>query len=149
MDTETAVKMLDEIQRSINPNYVPTKNPATYLIVELVERHEGALELTTSIVDPFIPDSGDAVAYMALESPQRAMLELTEIINDIAPGVVAVAEQALKDKRLQEHAKSQPAKVFGFLRHLSRRAAAACLGDHASNDTKFDIAIKARVGVEV
>jgi len=145
IDTKTAVKMLHEIQR-LNPEYTPSKNPSTFLIVELVENDEEIMELTTSVIDPGLSDRGDAKAYLALPAQQRAILELSNLINAVTSGIAAVAKQAPLSKDLWDHAEHDLNRMCSYLQQLSVKAAVACL---TQNKPEFDVRLKAGFTVSV
>jgi len=140
ISTETAVKMLHEIQH-LNPVYKRSKNRSTFLVVEMAENEDGVMELTTSIIDPLLPDEGDAKAYLALEPQQRAMLELSHIINEVTPGIAAVARQAPLDERILEYVKGNLPRLSGLMRELSLKAVISQL-------TESRISVKADVTID-
>ena len=145
IDTETACNMLHEIQK-LNPKYKAPKKHSTFLVTELSENEDGVMELTTSIIDPGVPDEGDAKAYLALLPQQRAMLELTHIINEVTPGLAAVARQAPLDKRILKFVDHNLPRLCGLMRELSIKAAVSQLTE---SRTDFDISVKADVTIGV
>ena len=136
MDSKTAYELLCEVQQ-LNPDYIPPKKHSTFLILELTGTGHETIELRTSIVDPLMPDKGDAKSYLALQPQQRAMLEISNILQMIIPGISAVAEQGPRSKELWNHVEHNTQYLVNALHHLSLRSASLCLAEPEKSEIKI------------
>jgi hypothetical protein len=125
MNSKQAHQLLHQVMY-LDPTHTPSESPSTFLVVETV-RYEKGVHVTTLIVDPSMPDNGDAAAYLELEPVQRLALELAETLNTVASGVSAVTQHAPLDKELWEQAQNDKNSLVKAVRAMAAKAAVVCL----------------------
>ena len=129
MNTTQAHQMLHQVMY-VDPTRTPSDSPSTFLVVEVV-KHEtkNGIALTVLIIDPSIPDSGDATAYLELDPIQRLVLELGEIVSTTASGVSAVVRHAPLDEDLLSTCQNDKNKLVQATRAMATKAAVIYLAN--------------------
>jgi len=129
MNSEQAYQLLHQVMY-LNPIHTPSESSSTFLVVEMA-RHETehALHISTVIVDPSMPDCGDAVAYLELDPIQRLALELSEIVQVTAPGIASVVRHAPLDEELCERTQNNKSALANVIRAMVTKAAVLCIED--------------------
>jgi hypothetical protein len=126
-DTMNPYETLHQILDA-SPGYEPKTGPSVLLLVELGnDPSEGSVALTTAIYDPEMPERGGPAEYLALSPIQRTTLELSNVIQQIIPPMVAVAERVPLEKEAWDKVHQSKHAMCSMLRALSHKVAAAVL----------------------
>lgn len=126
MNSEQAYQLCKEI-RTIDPDHSnePPGRP-TYMLVEIAA-DKTASQCGCFIIDPDMPDNGNATAYLALLPVQRTSLLLADIITDISKYVLSVATELPLEAEIWKQCDNDPNKVVSVLRFLAKKAATHAL----------------------
>ena len=106
-----------------NPNYIPGPGHSTFLVIQVTPDKNNSTQLYSTIVDPAVPDNGDAKDYIQLPSTMRLLLDIADIIGHIAPSMSSFATHGPFNEKILDAADNNPEKLCALLRHISRRTA--------------------------
>ena len=137
MNSTQAHQLLHQVMH-IDPDYTTSESHSTFLVVEMVRQESAdALQLTVIIIDPSIPNSGDAIAYLKLNPVQRLALELSQIITTTVSGISAVVQHAPLDEDLWKAVQRDKNSLVQMVRAMATKAAVVYL----ENDLPPDLSL--------